>query len=90
MCVMGVACGEEWLDSDRDAIADACDACPYIFNPTQSPAPCQYREGVCPGVMEEAILWSATSSGSVDLKPCPPPLAGEPASQPAGKHGSCF
>lgn len=71
-----LTCPEGGGDSDRDGIPDSCDTCPYVFNPEQTSDLCAPQEGVCPGVREEGILWSATSAELTDRKPCPPPLIG--------------
>lgn len=63
-------------DDDRDGVPNSCDVCPFVFNPEQSSEPCQPLEGVCQGILEEAVLWSAASAEIVDRKPCPPPLMG--------------
>lgn len=63
-------------DLDRDGVPDACDNCPYVFNPQQNPDRCQTIGGVCPGGLVNGILWSATSAEVADHKPCPSPLIG--------------
>ena len=63
-------------DVDGDGFPDECDVCPYLFNPEQTSDPCAPQQGVCPGDLDEAILWSATSAGVSDVKPCPLPLLG--------------
>ncbi len=63
-------------DVDGDGVPNSCDTCPYVFNPDQSPHPCQPLQGVCPGGVAAGVLWSATSAELTDRKPCPPPLIG--------------
>ena len=77
ICRRVIPCSEGGADIDRDDVPDSCDSCPYIFNPDQTPDPCAPEEGVCPGVVKEAILWSVTSAERVDRKPCPSPLTGQ-------------
>lgn len=64
------------VDTDRDKIPDSCDNCPYVFNPSQAVEACRREEGVCSAELAAGVLWSPTSAGAMDSKPCPPPLAG--------------
>ena len=63
-------------DSDRDGIPNSCDSCPYNFNPNQTHTFCVPTSGVCPGGVASGILWSRTSVGTEDIKPCRPPMLG--------------
>ena len=67
------------VDTDGDALPDTCDNCPYVFNPGQDKEMCAPLEGVCPAGVASNVLWSPTSAGSIDMKPCAPPLTGEPS-----------
>ena len=64
-------------DIDRDGIPESCDNCPYNFNPNQNDQACVINEGVCPGGVISGVLWSPTSPGIADRKPCPNPLSGQ-------------
>ena len=74
ICRAAATCRGE--DTDRDGIPDACDSCPYNFNPNQNRTYCEPIVGVCPGGVASDILWSPTSVGIMDIKPCLPPLLG--------------
>ena len=63
-------------DTDRDGMPDSCDSCPYNFNPNQNRTFCEPIRGVCPAGVASDILWSQTSVGTVDIKPCLAPLLG--------------
>ena len=42
---------------------------------------------MCPPELASGILWSPTSAGAVDSKPCPPPLAGRERRREEGEEG---
>ena len=75
-CVHSLPQNCSGTDTDLDNIPDSCDSCPYIFNPAQNVEVCRREEEVCPAELAAGVLWSSTPAGTVNSKPCPPPLAG--------------
>ena len=63
-------------DTDGDQVPDMCDLCPLTFNPLQHPGGCEGVEGACVTEWMEGVLWSSTSPGHSDTKPCRFPSTG--------------
>ena len=62
---------------DQDGFPDACDSCPYWFNPRQDyTEPCARTSERCPREKAGDVLWSETDKGGVDSRNCPTPLIG--------------
>ncbi|XP_019849970.1 PREDICTED: cadherin EGF LAG seven-pass G-type receptor 2-like isoform X2 [Amphimedon queenslandica] len=78
ICRSSLPQGCSGLDTDQDGFPDACDSCPYWFNPRQDyTLPCsETSTESCPREKAGDVLWSQTDKGRVDSRECPTPLIG--------------